>query len=284
MSVEQPENLRDVVGDPAVTVVMDTNPSERMADLDVSRLAELVRLAERRLTADLAPSRAGPIVGRLQELAQQAREGPTEAGLGLFLGAQVALVVTFPFPVDDEVVVDGALPARATQPALGWPEYRVLVLSEREARLFEGAADRLVERKSDGFPVRAQPLPCPRQRGRGRQAKLASHRAEALARHLRAVDRALGRAAQERPAPLVLAGVEHQAAAFRRSSTHAASVLGRMPGAHLASSPERLAALARPLVDAYADARRQWQWHTRLRRLPHTAQRHPAARRRRPTA
>src|SRR5690606_14692123 len=138
--------------------------------------------------------------------------------LDLASGAHGAVIVATPtmaeahtvqFPVREAVEV-GTTPATRylVQGLRRSPRYRVLVVSERTARLFEGIRDTLGEVRSNGFPLESDIVPRDRRAVAGRFALAPSgDDKEPWRNFYRQVDEALNEATRGDELPLILAGV-----------------------------------------------------------------------------
>lgn len=137
------------------------------------------------------------------------------------------------------------------------PRYRLLVLSERRARLFEGSPLRLHEVAGGGFPVPARAAPDRRDRSRRFGRERSDRRDAALRTQMRAIDSALAARRTRQPLPLVIAGVPRQLALFQEMSSEASSVVGEIRGSHERTAIGRLAHLTRPIIHRHRRAERR---------------------------
>lgn len=75
-------------------------------------------------------------------------------GLGLYISSDVKLLVHFPFPVKEKVMVDDNFEIRDLLYKINYDQsYYVLMLTEKEAKLFEGSWNNLSEIKGDHWPL-----------------------------------------------------------------------------------------------------------------------------------
>lgn len=240
----QDVQLLQVVRDyPAVSVLMSTSAAARMNPADQATMDRLVAQATRRLEADGDPA-ATSVASALRELARSVRGEPTSAALALYAGSCTVRAVRLTVPVADRVVVDPTFATRDLVRSLHrTPRHAVLLLSNREARLLQGAGDTLLPAPSDTFPLRA-----PDRSGR-------AARPSDSAAFLRAVDRALGAHLARHPAPLVLAGGGRALAAFTRISGNVGRLAGTVP-ANLVDQPlDVLVSRVRPVLERYLQSR-----------------------------
>lgn len=128
--------LRGPQAYPSVSVLLPTTPGPVLASGDVVRLHGLLERAQRRLSGAAADQGDG-IVARLRALAVAVRRSPTGHGLALFASPSRAEAVRLEVRVDERVVIGPAFATRDLLRAIqAAPRYRLLVLSERHARLF----------------------------------------------------------------------------------------------------------------------------------------------------
>lgn len=237
---------------PSVSVLLTTTPGAVLASGDVVRLHQLVERAQRRLSSEPAGDRVDTVVARLRALAVAVRRSPTDRGLALFASESRAEAVHLGVMVDDRVVVDPTFATRDLVRAVhGNPRYRILVLSERSARLFEGWSTGLSEVTTGGFPVAAGRVADRSDRSRRFGRERSDRRDAALRAQMRAVDVALAARRAREPLPLVAAGVPRQLALFREMSSEAGSVVGEIRGSHERTPIARLGRLARPVMERH---------------------------------
>jgi hypothetical protein len=242
---------------PSVSVLLSTTPAPALTRRDLSRLDRLVRIGVRRLAAEPDDDRIARVGDTLQRFPEALRHAAASAGLALFVNETVTHAVRLPIPVADRVVVDPTFATRDLLAAVTrHPRFRLLVLSERQARLLEGWPGLLHDVVSHGFPVRA-PSRLERHDRRHFLLEPARRRDVELRRHFRAVDSALSLRARHDPLPLVLAGVGRQLALFADVAGDAHPMAGTLRGAFERLPAPRLAALARPVVDAHLAATRR---------------------------
>jgi hypothetical protein len=76
-------------------------------------------------------------------------------GLGLYISSEVKLLVHFPFPVMEKIMVDDNFEIRDLLYKINYDQpYYVLMLTEKIARLFEGSWNNLFEIKEDHWPLK----------------------------------------------------------------------------------------------------------------------------------
>lgn len=237
---------------PSVSVLLETAPAARLRDKDRNRLRRLLEQARHRLLAELPARQAGGLMTRLQHAALAAAPMPTSRALALFVSEDQALGVHLPVPVADRVVVDPTFATRDLARAVAHsPRYRLLTVSDRAARLYEGWPGQLSEIRSGGFPVLAdgrverhdRGLRFGKDRGRRRDARLAAH--------LRAVDSTLAIRRARDPLPLIVATVNGRLADSRGLPGLATDLIGTIAGNHDHTPVGRLDQLSRPVIETH---------------------------------
>jgi Bacterial archaeo-eukaryotic release factor family 3 len=239
---------------PAISVLCSTDAGPAMSSVAVARLEQLVEDAVRRLRSEFGGSVAASLRDDLLHLVDDVKQRPTRAAVALYVSDRHVSAWGLPQPVVDRAVVDPTFATRDLVRSLHrTPRHVVLVLTEREARLFDGAGDTLLPPFSGPFPM-LERTPRRHTRTGGRPAKGGEQdrRAETF---LRAVDRALGTYLSLHPAPLVLVGAGRTLARFTRVSTNLGRLAGTVQGSHARTPLPTLARLIRPVLDDHLHSR-----------------------------
>lgn len=239
---------------PAISLLCTTDPGPSMSTATIARLEQLVDDATRRVRAEFGGSVASSVRDDLLHLVDDVQERPTRAAVALYVASGHVSAWGLPQPVTDRAVVDPTFATRDLVRALHrTPRHVVLVLTEREARLFDGAGDALLPPFSGPFPMLNR-TPRRHTRTGGGPAKGAEQdrRADAF---LRAVDRALGTYLRLHPAPLVLVGASRTLARFTRISGNLGRLAGTVQGSHARTPLPTLARLIRPVLQDYLRSR-----------------------------
>ena len=246
--------LQSVRSYPAVSVLCTTTPAPRMTAADAARLAALVAEAETRLVGEFGDGPSAALRGRLRELAGAAAGGPVRAGVALFACAHSSSAWSLPVPVLDRAVVDPTFATRDLVRSLHrTPRHVVLVLTEHEARLFDGAGEALRPALGSAFPLHR-----PGSRGGGPRSGAGTAARVALAQResfYRSVDRALGSYLRLHPAPLVLVGARRAVTAFVQQSRNTGRLAGTVSGSHARTPLPELARLVCPVLEEYLHSR-----------------------------
>jgi len=145
-----------------------------------------------------------------------------------------------PILVPERVVIDVNFATRDLVRALHrTPRHTVLVLSAKEAKLYEGQGGTLRPVLGSRFPLSAT-----EQQRRGSSEPF-----------LQVVDAALGAHLRLHPTPLVLAGAEPTVSRFRALSRNVGRLAAVVKGNHVRTPLDRLAQLVSPHLEVYLRSR-----------------------------
>lgn len=237
---------------PAVSVLCSTETAPVMSPAAATRLHRFVDEAARRLHAEFGAEVAESVRDDLLHLVEDARERPTRAAVALFVSSRHVSAWSLASPVVDRAVVDPTFATRDLVRSLHrTPRHVVLVLTEREARVFDGVGDVLLPALNSSFPLVDRTRSRSRHRGPGRD-DAEGRRTETF---LRRVDRALGAYLRLHPAPLVLVGAGRTLARFTGLSENLGRLAGTVQGSHARTPLPVLARLGRPVLESYLRSR-----------------------------
>lgn len=254
--------VRDLLNVNADLVVTVTTPLDRRRpgnDEDRIRLRNLLDEARSRALEAWDDGHAEPVLARLTEAA--ATLDLTQGGEGAVIVATptTAFASLVPFPVRASASV-GTTPATRdlVQGLRRSPRYRVLVVSDRVARLFEAVRDDLVEVRAQGFPFESDAFRRDRRAVAGAFALApGGDDKEPWRKFHRAVDDALTEVSRGDELPFVLVGVQRSVALFEEVSRNTRHVVGRVFGAHDHTSAHDLGRETWPLMRAWLEDRRR---------------------------
>lgn len=248
---------------PAVTMVMPVDPKAPFSEKDRILLRGLCTEAQRQLAEDRDVGREARLALRDGKLAPETIADLVDPGvpageLVVFLSAAEPVRV-WQVPTDADVLPRVEFADRyltrylAVAEQRSWP-YLVLVLDQEMCRLFRGAATRLREVRTHGFPD-APAIPSPQDAVPGPIPRAQPYEAheEYVKQYLRAVDKNLGRALKAHSGlPLFVVGGDKILAAFLEVSGHREAVAGTVPLTGMdKDSPADLAQRIAPAVRAY---------------------------------
>ncbi len=252
------EELLKIERDIVVTITAPLDRRRPNNDSDRIRLRNLVSEACQRVRAHLGEDAASRIVLNLDAAAASVDMSRGAHGLVIVATDQKADAHLLSFPVRASVAL-GRTPATRllVQGLRRSPRYRLLVISDRATRLFEGVRDDVREISSHGFPFTADVVPRDLRAIAGRFAQPTGRDdKEQWRRFYRRVDRAVTEASGDEVLPLVLAGVKRSTAMFEDVSRNAHLVIGRIDGAHEHATTHELGAASWPVLRAYLKRRR----------------------------
>jgi hypothetical protein len=219
---------------PSVTLLLNTKPGASTAADDGAALTQLADHAERRLTGDVPHNTRQAVIDSLRELIESSAHEPATRAVAVFASPSFSAVVRLGEPVRDRVVVDNTFATRdlvadAQRTAL----FRVVTVSGKVSRLLVGGRTRLIEIKSDRWPL---------------------HRDENQTQEAwsRTVLAAIADEGSSHPVPTVVAGTQRLTCDI--VNTAGLEMLGVVRGNHDHTSWVELHAEAWPLVNAWLRA------------------------------
>lgn len=250
------QRLQSLTGFPRISILLPTHRTSPDNKRDPIVLENLLKDAGRRLKEEFSGRQCEALMDRLRHLAGRVEQRNNTEGLALFASEDHAEWHRLPFAVEARVAIDETYATRDLVYAFNRsPRYRVLVLSAKTTRLYEGVHERLDEIENSDFPRpyadpdSGQPLPS----GRGVDSEVAH---QLLGRFLAEVDEALDRIFQPDPLPFVACGVERILARFQAITRHGELLAGDVEGSHERTPANDLGAKTRPVIDAWLKVRR----------------------------
>ncbi len=213
---------------PSITLLMNTTPGAPMGSGQVANALRLADNADRRLDGDIADELRGAIIQTLVELIHESASQPASQALALCVSPHYSAAIKVGRAVSERVIVDETFATRDLVADLNRTAlYRVITISDRSTRLLIGDRQRLVEERTEQWPIT-------------READ------QSLSSWTRAVMHALRREHQRFPLPTIVAGVERSV----RQTLNAAEFesIGAIPGNHDRTSWIDLHNLAWPIV------------------------------------
>lgn len=251
------KRLQDRQEYPSVSLLAPTHrtaPANRRDQIVVKNL-----LAEGvgRLHGEFGKREVAPLVRNLDKLIDEVDWEHALDGIALFASREVATAIQLPFRVKARFVIDATFATRDLVFALNRaPHYRVLVLTEKPARLFDATTNVLTEVTAKPFPmVHAGPGGASRLPG-GRGINPSAVRDEAHRQFFRKVDAALSAIQREEHLPVVLVGVERYLAFYQEVTKDPDAIVGAVAGSHDAPNPASLGKLVWPIFKAGNTLRR----------------------------
>jgi hypothetical protein len=241
------EELTRPIQPPAVSIVcpLDARRPGNTRDPIVLR-----QLRDRAVEA-LGGRDARTVMARLDDALAAIDLRHPRAGIAVFASADVSRVIELDAPVEPRVTVGdrfaiGELAAALSSSIRG----RALLLSRAKSRCVDVTGNRAAERRDSGFPVDV--VPPTESDTPHRDFPLDEHEhAEAAKFVFRAVEHALIGLEHHDERPLVLVGVERDLAYFDEISKKRPHVVGRIHGNYEHTTPDEIARLVRPVLEAH---------------------------------
>jgi len=221
------DHLQQLRSFPSVTLLMNTQPGRQFDEDDQARGGRLVETAVERLES-LADGDTTAIVDQLRQLVSERMGKRSTHALAICVSNEHHVSVLLGGPVDERVVVDETFATRDLVADLNRTAvYRVLTVSDSAARSFAGDRQRLIEERTDDWPL---------IREEGTSDTIWSQNIAAAAKQLQ-TDHGL---------PIVTAGVKRSTNALLDASQ--LEVIGHVSGNHDRSSSSELHTLVWPIV------------------------------------
>lgn len=252
------EELLQLEHDVVVTITAPLDRRHPHNDIDRIRLRNLVAEARQRVRNELDEVTATRLVRNLEAAAAGVDTGAGAHGVVIVATDERADAHLLSFPVVADVAM-GPTPATRflVQGLRRSPRYRLLVISDRATRMFEGIRDDVSEVLAHGFPFAADVVPRDLRAITGRFAQPTGRDDKEQWRNFyRRVDEAVTEAGRDEALPLVLAGVKVSTAMFEDVSRNTHLVIGRIDGGHEHANAHELGAAAWPILRAHLEGRR----------------------------
>ncbi len=140
---------------PCVTLLLTTTPGPSMAPNDLVALIGLADRADHRLESDVPDDTRRNVIDLMKALIASSANEKTTNAIAVFASPHYSAVVRLADITSDRVVIDNTFATRdlvadANRTAL----YRVITLSDHKSRLFIGDRARLVEERTETWPLR----------------------------------------------------------------------------------------------------------------------------------
>ncbi len=223
--------LQNVVADPAVTIVAPLDHQRPGNDEDRLRLRHLHQRARERVLEAYGKREARDVLERLEAAVGAVDLRHPGKGVAIFATAGMGESHMVPFTVHEVVAVDRNFLTRSLVQGLRRsPRYRVLVLAQGDARLFDAVRDDLVESRAGGFPLRDELVSTDRRATDGRFARTAGEDHEVYRAFFRGVDAALHDVTRDDPTPIVILGAERGVSYFEEVSGHSRWIVAHVHG------------------------------------------------------
>lgn len=220
--------LQRQVAYPSVTLLMNTVPGQRLHPDDHDELIRMVHSADVRLDGDVPDEVRRDVIGRVVQLVNAIGDEPATVAIAVCVSPHEAAVVRLGREVRHRCVIDDTFATRdMVADANRTAVFRVVTVSDRKARLLVGNRNRLLEVRTEGWPLLREDD-------------------QTLANWSRAVSHAMRQEQGTYAVPTVLAGVERSVRGILRHDHLRA--IGVIAGNHDRTSWGDLHSAAWPLV------------------------------------
>lgn len=136
-----------------ISIIVPTNKLSHQRRLDHLEVEKALNRAKEYLRNNYGEHEVSALVQSLDELYNQIDFTRNTKGVGLFVSEHIKQLVLFHFPVKEKVMVSNAFETRDWLYQLYYARpYIVLLLMEKDAKLFEGRMNALVEIHDQLFP------------------------------------------------------------------------------------------------------------------------------------
>jgi hypothetical protein len=137
-----------------VSIIIPTHKLSHERQADKISLSKAIEKARKVLHDDFGIFQLNPILESLDELFKEVDFDHNEEGLGLFVSETNKLMVKFPFPVVEKIIIGNHFEIRDLLMAEKYNSpYFVLSINEQGAKLYKGSMDKMQEVKDDYFPA-----------------------------------------------------------------------------------------------------------------------------------
>lgn len=260
--------IQQETGKICVSVIIPTHrlSPERRGDLTETEKA--VEQAKELLKFKFGEKEIKPVVRNLEELFTTIDFTHNQDGLGLFVSADRKFLVKFPFPVEKKIMVDNRFEMRDLLYKINFSEpYYILLLSEKDAKLFEGKHEEVKEVHDRYFPavfkddfIYNKPARSTSQAGQSHVKSF--ERDKSVLTEIRLED--FFREADEHlkgyladDIPLILAGPEKELAWFEKVSAHTGRIIQRVKGNYTHHNSKKIAGFAWPIMQEHLQQKRK---------------------------
>jgi hypothetical protein len=148
------DQLQQMRSFPSITIVMNTTPRSTLSNDEQDAARRLRDVARQRLL-DLDGVDPTPFIERLDELIDARTLERSGHAIAMCVSSDYSVAITLGGTVDERVVIDETFATRDLVADLNrTAEYRVLTVSDSTIRTFLGDRQRLVEERSEQWPLK----------------------------------------------------------------------------------------------------------------------------------
>lgn len=205
------KELKDIVSDCCVTIIMNTHRNKQQYDLDRLQLQKLIKETDKRLKEYELEEKARILSKRLHELTSQVKFENNLDCLILFVSEKITKYLHLPIQVENRVVIDKSFATRDLVRILHMKtNYFVLVFSEYKARLIEAFDETLIQEYGAPFPIENTDL----YSTKTIELKNADLQKRLLTEFYNRIDKAVNEIRNDNPKPILLCSQEMNCAEY----------------------------------------------------------------------
>jgi hypothetical protein len=257
-------NMQKEKGKICISIIVPTHRLSHERRVDKPEVEKALENARQFLRFKYGESEIKPLMRALDELYKNIDFNHNSDGLGLYVSPNIKLLVQFPFPVQEKVMVGDNFELRDLIYKINYSKpYLVLLLTEKEVRLFEGTWEELNEIKDRNFPKKYEEefIYNPPSRGtpytghahvRNFEKDKSALEEIRFKDFFRDTDDLLNDYLVN-DMPLILLGTEKELGWFRNISVHKKQIIGEITGSYNHSHPTELANIVWPLMQSHLD-------------------------------
>ncbi|MEO8822316.1 MAG: hypothetical protein ABI366_02000 [Ginsengibacter sp.] len=239
------EELKNIVSDCCVTIILQTHRTLPDNEKDPLLLKNLIREAEKRLHESNSADFVRNIMARINSLADKIDHRHNKESLILFVNEDVAEYVRLPITVENRVVVDKTFATRDLVRTLHREtSYYILILGRKKARLIEAFNNKVVDEVSEGFPLNNTDLN-PAQRA---EAAIGSRQSNLTREFFNRVDKQLNEVQKENPLPVIISGDESNYSEFLKIADNSERIVGNLFGNRIDDKAHHVVEAAWPVM------------------------------------
>lgn len=259
--------LQNEKGNICVSVIIPTHSASLDRRTYQLNIKKAIEKAEQLMKMKCSDSVVSSLTKKLHELFVQINFDRNANGVGLFVSSHIQLLVSFPFPVEEKIIVGDSFEVRDVLYKLNYSDpYYLLLVTDQEIRLFLGSMDALEEIKNKHFPIKYEDeyiySPPSRSTSYAGQAHVKSFEKDKstleVIRHsnfFRQVDTILDKYLQKNE-PILLSGTEKALALYENVSRHQKNFAGKIPGNYSHLNLQELTGLVLPVIFEYHQNKR----------------------------
>lgn len=256
--------LKAEKGKICVSIIVPAHRLSPERRADKPELKKAIEKAGQLLLYKYSKNETEPLLKAVDELYKTIDFTHNPDGFGLYVSPNVRLLVQFPFPVEEKVMVGDNFELRDLLFMVNYANpYFVLLLTEQGGRLLEGRWNNLLEIKDNNFPMEyeddyayAKPAHSSSYAGYSHVKDFEKDKSQMEAIRLRDFFRKLDKTLDDyliKGHPLIIFGVEKELSLFNGVSSHNQSIIDKIAGSYNYDNEKQLSDLAWPAMRTHLE-------------------------------